>query len=213
MTTLVVLVPGVGFGGLELRLMARRLRRAGFRVEIFRHASGCPALSDSAAALHAWVSSKHANVVHFVAHSLGGLIVFRMFALHPDQRPGRIVTLGTPLQGCLAARRVLEAPGGCLLLSRSVAEIFSEDPPLLPPGREIGSVAGRLNVIFGWLLALGQPNDTLICVSESRHPAVAAHTVLPVSHSGLLLSARVARCVATFLRIGAFTSEVSRQGN
>lgn len=213
MADLVVLVPGVGFGGLELRLLAWRLRRAGFRVEIFRHASGGPTLTDSAESLHEWVSALKAETVHFVAHSLGGLIVFRMFAAYPTQRPGRIVTLGTPLQGCLAARRVLAAPGGRWLLSKSVAAVFSDELPPLPPEREIGSIAGRLNFIFGWLLALRQPNDTLICVEESRHPKIAAHVVLPVSHSGLLLSGRVGRCVVNFLRTGAFFSTRSDLAN
>lgn len=213
MTEMVVLVPGVGFGGLELRLLARHLRRAGFWVEIFRHASGRPTLADSAEALHEWVFSQRSDAVHFVAHSLGGLIVFQMFAAHPKQRPGRIVTLGIPLQGCLAARRVLAVPGGRWLLSKSVAAVFSDELPPLPPKREIGSIAGRLNFIFGWLLALRQPNDTLICVEESRHPKIAAHVVLPVSHSGLLLSGRVGRCVVNFLRTGAFFSTRSELAN
>jgi len=47
-------------------------------------------------------------------------------------------------------------------------------------------------------------NDGVVCVDETAVDGAAASTVLPVSHSGMLLSARVARALQRFLETGRF---------
>ena len=203
----VVLVPGIGFGGAEMRLLARRLRHSGYDTTVFPHLPGrCP-LAASADKLQRAVASLEADTVHFVGHSLGGLGVLQMFADYPQQRPGRIVTLGSPLLGCLAARRTLALPGGHCLVGPGMSSACDGPFLPLPPGRQVGAIAGRLNILFGFLLAPGRANDTLICVEESRHPEITDHAVLPVSHGSMLLSSSVARYAAHFLRTGAFRAE------
>jgi hypothetical protein len=51
-----------------------------------------------------------------------------------------------------------------------------------------------------------EANDGTVAVSETRLPGAKAHIVLPVSHSGMLLSARVAHEVGQFLELGHFGS-------
>ena len=51
---------------------------------------------------------------------------------------------------------------------------------------------------------LPSANDGVVCVDETRIAGAAASTVLPVSHSGMLLSARVARALQSFLETGGF---------
>jgi pimeloyl-ACP methyl ester carboxylesterase len=202
--TTVVLVPGVGFGGLELRSLAQRLRRAGFAVAVFPHMPGrCP-LAESVRRLHDFVSALGVESFHFVAHSMGGRVVLRMLSEHPQSSPGRIVLLGTPLQHALTVKRVLTWPGGWRLLGAGVESLGTDAAPLLPPGWAIAAIAGRLNVVFGWLLGLGETNDTLIRVSETRHPGLTAQVVLTASHGSMLILPGVARNVAYFLQTGSF---------
>lgn len=206
MADTVVLVPGIGFAGAELRPLARRLTRFGYDVRLFPHLPGRLSLAESAALLHRFAAPLDGERVHYVAHSLGGRVTLRLFADHPDRPPGRLVFLGTPLLGCRAARRVLALPGGRGLIGAGVASVSAAETPApsLPPGREVGVIAGRLNFLSGFLLAPGQANDSLICVEETRHPDLTDHRVLPVSHSSMLLSPRVAECVDRFLRTGMF---------
>jgi len=210
----VVLVPGIGFGGAELRPLLRRLGRRGYDVHLFAHLPGRLPLAESAALLQRFLTSfdAEAKQVHFVAHSLGGRVTLRLFADHPEQRPGRLVFLGTPLLGCHAARRVMALPGGSGLLGPGVVAAARKEvsPPGLPLGREVGVIAGRINFISGLLLAPGHSNDSLICVEETRHPGLTDHQVLPVSHSSMLLSPRVAEYIDTFLRTGAFSEAANR---
>jgi len=52
---------------------------------------------------------------------------------------------------------------------------------------------------------LPEENDGTVAVSETRMPGATDHIVLPVSHLGMLLSARVARETGSFLTQGRFT--------
>ena len=58
----------------------------------------------------------------------------------------------------------------------------------------------------GQLLAnFDEDNDGTIAVSETRMPGMSAHIALPVSHLGMLMSARVAHETGTFLTEGRFS--------
>jgi hypothetical protein len=57
----------------------------------------------------------------------------------------------------------------------------------------------------GRLLAeVPRPCDGTVCLEETRVQGQTAHLVLPVSHSGLLFSRRVAEAACAFLREGRF---------
>jgi len=72
--------------------------------------------------------------------------------------------------------------------------------------RPLGIIAGTQPLGFGQLLAnFDEDNDGTVAVSETRMPGATDHIVLPVSHLGLLLSARVAHEAGLFLSTGRFS--------
>jgi pimeloyl-ACP methyl ester carboxylesterase len=156
--------------------------------------------------LGAFVRELNAAEVHFVGHSLGGLVIHRFLERYPAQPPGRAVFLGTPCVGSRAAERASRFAPVAHLMGRSVAE------ELLKPRerrwthqRELGIVAGTEPIGVGQLIAgFDEDNDGTIAVSETRMPGASDHLVLPVSHLGLLLSARVAHQTGVFLTQGRF---------
>jgi hypothetical protein len=52
-----------------------------------------------------------------------------------------------------------------------------------------------------------EPNDGAVAISETRLPGAKAHLVLPVNHTGMLLSPRVAEEAGRFLATGAFSAQ------
>jgi pimeloyl-ACP methyl ester carboxylesterase len=204
MAETVVIVPGVGLGGAEMFVLSSRLRRRGYAVTVFYHCPWRGTLADKTRALAALLDQIDSSVVHFVGHSMGGLVVLYFLAHFPCQRPGRVVLLGTPVNGSVAARRVLRLPLGRFLIGRCMAAAASDEPLPLPLNREVGSIAGRVNLALGWLLRLPRPNDTLVAVCETQHPDMRDTRVLAVSHGSMLLSVQVAESVDSFLRTGAF---------
>lgn len=199
----VVLLHGIWMRSLVTRLLAWRLRRCGYRVYAFDYPSVRRSPADNAAALQRFVAGLREPVVHFVAHSLGGLVVLHLFEAFPRQRPGRVVLLGTPLRGSLSAARLRRWPGGGRLLGRSVERGLLSNPPRWRGARELAVIAGRRSLGLGRVFgAMPGPNDGAVLVAETRVERLTDHCVLPVSHTGLLFAAAVARAVCCFLRSG-----------
>jgi pimeloyl-ACP methyl ester carboxylesterase len=203
---LVVLVHGLWFGPWSLGLLARRLRRAGFETRCFRYRSTRADLAAHARELRRFVGDPGNRPLHFVAHSLGGLVTLRMLAERADLPFGRVVLLGSPLKGSVAARKSNRVPGAARLLGAA--------QPALEAGfarvaadRDIGMIAGSRGIGLGLFLGgLGEPGDGTVAVSETRSDGLLEHRLLPVTHTGMLFSRRVAREVAQFLRVGRFGS-------
>lgn len=144
------------------------------------------------------------ETVHLVAHSLGGLVVRRLLHDFPQQRPGRVVTLGTPHQGSYVAQRASRSGLLRRMLGMSLPALLG----VLPPwggGRELGALAGTLSFGLGWLFrGVPRPNDGTVAVVETQLPGMSDHLVLRASHFGLLYSRRAATQVEHFLRHGEF---------
>jgi len=189
-------------------LLARRLRRCGFTVHAFSYPSARADLAANAARLARFLDALDAGTVHFVGHSLGGILIRALFHFHPNQKPGRIVTLATPHGGCRVAQHLGRHAFWRRAMGKSVAQLLAGVPrEWAPPPREIGAICGTRSIGLGRLLYRGlpRPNDGLLTVKESAYPAAREHLVLPVSHTGMLFSRRAANQVGYFLISGEFS--------
>jgi pimeloyl-ACP methyl ester carboxylesterase len=208
----VVLVPGFLMGGVSMSLLKHRMRTCGFDAHRFAYFSAWLTVAQNAALLNRYLGSVRSSTVHFVCHSLGGLVIRHLFAAYPDQRPGRVVTLGTPHQGSHVARELARTPLR-LFLGRALRQGLAGGAPVWDANRELGVIAGRLPIGLGTFLASVQrPNDGTVEVEETKLPGTRCHAVLPVSHVGLLLAPSVARYACVFLKTGTFPSEVTPSG-
>ena len=201
-----VLVHGLWVHGLVMAPLRPRLARAGFRALAYSYPTVRLTLTQNAQRLARYCRGLDAPRLDLVGHSLGGLVVLAMLDGAPDVAVGRIVLAGVPFAGSHAARRLSRLPGGRTALGRSLPEWLEGGPRDPAAGREIGVIAGSVPVGMGRFVApdLPRPNDGAVSVRETRMPGMRDHIVLPVSHSGMLLSAEVCRQVSAFLRDGAF---------
>jgi pimeloyl-ACP methyl ester carboxylesterase len=201
----VVYVPGIFLGSGSMWMLHKRLERCGFSGRRFGYASTRNTAADSAARLQEFVEGVDAQVVHFVCHSLGGLLVRHLFHGFPEQRPGRVVTLGTPHQGSCVARRLAQLSPLKRLLGTSLETGLTAPAPEWPAERALGVIAGTLPVGAGSVVpGLPSPSDGTVAVAETGLPGMAGRALLPVTHTGLLTAASVARLVCAFLRTGIF---------
>jgi pimeloyl-ACP methyl ester carboxylesterase len=200
----VVLVHGLWFGPWSLALLARRLRRTGFEPRSFRYRTTAAGLDEHARALRQFVGPAAQAPLHFVAQSLGGLVVLKMLGEFPDLPGGRVVLLGSPLQGSVVARKSSRLPGGRRLLG-AARPVLEAGFAALAAEREIGMVAGSRALGLGLLLGGTRGSgDGTVAVAETRAEGFADHRVLPVTHTGMLFSRSVARSVCHFLQNGRF---------
>jgi pimeloyl-ACP methyl ester carboxylesterase len=203
----VVFVHGLWMSGAESLLLRRRLAdQRGYGLKVFRYASVGAPPAHIITALRNTIAGIEAPRVHLIGHSLGGLMILRCLERYPMAQPGRVVFLGTPAAGSRAARRFGEfGLGRWMLGAASAEELLQERVARWDIGRELAVIAGNMPLGFGrLLLKFGEDNDGTVAVSETRVAGAAAHLALPVTHSGMLWSARVAREAGSFLEYGSF---------
>jgi pimeloyl-ACP methyl ester carboxylesterase len=202
----VVLVHGLWVHGLAMELQRRALARAGYRAVAYSYRSVRSSLTENAERLALYAASLRAGTVHFVGHSLGGLVILKMLAAGGEAGGGRIVLEGVPYRGSHAAQALARSGIGESILGRSMTEWLESERPADFARFEIGVIAGSLGWGLGRLVDrdLPQPNDGVVAVEETAVPGMRDHIVLPVNHSGMLVSRAVVRQVDAFLRHGAF---------
>jgi len=202
----VVLVHGLWVHGIAMALMRRHIARSGYRVLAYSYPTVRLTLAENAQRLARFCRDISATRLHFVGHSLGGLIVVRMLEHAGGFPPGRIVLAGVPFTGCYAAHRLGRLPGGRAALGRSMAEWLESGRPDFGAEREIGVIAGSRPLGLGCIVApdLPGPSDGVVSVAETEVPGMRDRIVVHVSHSGMLVSSVVARQTCAFLRDGGF---------
>ena len=200
----VLLVHGLWFGSWALRQLSQRLQFYGFRVNSFSYDTRSASLYTHANALGDCVKQMKVQRLHLVGHSLGGLVILRMLAAENECSPGRIVLLGSPLGGSRVAQRLVKMPGALNFLG-GVQSALEQGFNVIPQSREVGMIAGSLSLGLGMLTGgTGGPGDGTVPLEETRAPGLKERLVLPVSHTGLLYSKKVASHTGKFLMDGQF---------
>ncbi len=205
----VIVLHGIWMRGIAMLPLTRRLRAAGFSVDALDYPSVVGSWADSASRLADHWRRHAGRQVHVVGHSLGGMLALHVAASHDDLPDGRIVCLGSPLTGSSAASRMRGLPGGHWLMGQS-AEVLLEGLAPWQGQRVVGVIAGSTPIGLGRILGvLKSPHDGTVSVEETRLEGIAAHRVVPYTHSGLAFSSDVADMAVKFLRDGRFPDEAS----
>jgi len=209
MKTAAVFVHGLWLTGTESLLLRRRIAASqGYSCHSFTYRTVSNSVQPVINQLAKFVSRIDADRVHFVGHSLGGIVLHRYFEQARDLPPGRVVFLGSPTVKSKSAERVGRLPMLRSMIGRMVTEEL-----VTPTGtrewrcdRELGCIAGTRPMGLGRFFArFDEDSDGTVSVSETKLPGHKAHLALPVSHMGMLTSQLVAKQVGEFLETGRFS--------
>lgn len=188
-----------------MSVLRHRLAGMGWNAFRFSYPTVGAKPSDNAGRLVEFIDRIDAPVLHLVGHSLGGLVIRHLFHLYPDQRPGRVVTLGTPHRGSRAAAALAKTSPGRFALGESLEHGLCGGVPEWTGRRELGTVAGSRSVGLGRMFVhLQGPNDGTVAAAEATLPHAKDHIILPITHFGMLFSGEVALHIQHFLRRGRF---------
>ena len=198
--------------GFTLSALAGRLREAGFLTENFEYSSMESGSDSAAERLRQRMQTHMGDVVHLLGHSLGGLVALHAVDTDDKLPDGRIVCIGSPLNGSAAARGLDSHMGMHWMLGQSREMLRSGFNEWTRP-REVGVIAGTKSVGLGSVFgSLPTPNDGTVSVVETQLPGITDHCSLPVTHSGMVFSSDVAAQCVAFLRYGHFSASDQHQG-
>lgn len=209
-TETIVLLHGLGRTTISMLPLAAAARLRGFDVVPWGYRSRTFTIAEHAERLHADLEARSGRFerLHFVTHSLGGIIVRQMLANHPIVNCGRTVMLAPPNRGSEVVDRLRPFRFAHRILGRSGLELGTEEtstPNTLPPvGNETGVIAGsrQNNVIFSsWI---GAPNDGKVAITRAAVEGMRDFLVLPHSHTFILWAPDTIRQTLYFLEHGKF---------
>ena len=149
-----------------------------------------------------------ADRIHFVTHSMGGILVRHYLSEHEIPELGRVVMIAPPSQGSEAVDRLrglklfewLNGPAGKQL---------GTGPDSLPvrlgaANFEVGVIAGSFSINPSLSLLIPGPDDGKVSVERARLPGMKDFIVMPHSHPVVMSRPPVLYQTQHFLEQGSF---------
>lgn len=202
----VVLLHGVWRRAASMRRLARALSDAGYQVINETYPSVRRDIPANAEALAARVARIEADRIHFVTHSMGGLVLRQMLADHPQPRLGRVVMIAPPSRGACLADHYFDLPFFSWVMGRGALQLCRGatglGPRLPPPPTEFAIFAGMRGHPRGWHPLIPGDDDGTVGVSETYLPGATAFVTVRASHTFIMNHPRVVAGTVEFLRTG-----------
>jgi len=148
----------------------------------------------------------NASSIHFITHSMGGILLRAYLDEHSIEKLGHVVMLGPPNQGSEIVDKIGKAPGfralngpaGLDLGTMGVAQRFK------PIDFTLGVIAGTRTIdILGYLM-LPRPNDGKVSVESTKIEGMKEHLIMKVTHTFMMQNANVIKQSIHFLKEGRF---------
>ena len=212
MADLVVLLHGLGRNNTAMWRLAGRLEEVGFDVHRIGYSSVKAAPEEMIASVTMQIDECCANeirAVHFVGHSLGGLLIRAYLQSYRPPVLGNTVLIGTPNSGTEIADHFQDhALVEHLLPAATQLGTSPESLPnrLTEPDYPVGIIAGVVDSELGEHFFPG-PNDGMVPVESTRLPGMTDFIVLETGHSMMRYDKDVAIQVIHFLEKGRFLRE------
>ena len=191
--------------GVEFGLLRRRVEAEGFATQRFHYHSFLRSVDENALLLADFLKGIATERLHLVGHSLGGMVILRMFERGVTLPPGRVVFMGAPVRGSLAAVNLQERGLGFLLGRSGPEGLTLPHEAAWKAPRELGVIAGtRAFSINPFQPNIQPPHDGVVSVEETRISGAMDSIELHLAHTTMLFSNQLAEQVSAFLKTGRF---------
>ena len=216
----VILLHGLGRTHSSMQVLEEHLAGEGFRVINLDYPSRHCSIEQLAGILKQGIEQNCTageKKIHFVTHSLGGMILLSYVQQHRPEQLGRVVMLCPPGSGSelvdVAGENwlfeLITGPAGSQLGTDS----SSFPQSLAPVDFELGVIAGDKSLNPLYSLLIPGKDDGKVSVERAKVAGMADFLVLPHSHTFIMRSSETAEQVVYFLRNGRFLKNGRMQDN
>lgn len=215
----VVLLHGLNRSYRAMAKMARQLQEAGFTTANVDYPSQSGGVEELAPLVVNEGLEKcreaHAERIHFVTHSIGGILLRYVQHESPIPDLGRVVMLAPPNQGSEIVDLTRNWPGAELISGKAGLQMGTDansiPARLGPVDFELGVIAGTGTISF-FSAMLPDPDDGKVSVERTKVDGMKDFLIVNNSHHYIMTSDRVIENTTHFLRTGWFEDSLALAG-
>lgn len=206
----VILLHGLARTSSSMEKMAKALEKKKYTVANVDYPSRNHAIPELATmAIESGLKDcSQESKIHFVTHSLGGILVRQYLAHKEIKNLGRVVMLAPPNQGSEVVDNWQNVPGFKMLNGPAGLQLGTDEKSiplqLGPVDYEVGIIAGN----FSWnpilSLSLPNPDDGKVSVASTKVEGMTDFLEVPHSHPFIMRAPIVIQQVLSFLKTGLF---------
>ena len=206
----VVLLHGIARSPASMSRMAKDFEKRGYQVLNLGYESTTYKIEDLADKIHPAVESfatDPARAIHFVGHSMGGLVIRAYIAKHRPKNMGRVVMFGTPNQGSEVADFLMKNWAYKKFYGPNGQQLGTDQDFDKKFGKidfEAGIIAGDRTIDPFSSFILPGDDDGKVTVKRTHVAGEKDHIVLHVNHAFIASSHAVIVEAAHFLQYGFF---------
>ena len=213
----VILLHGLARTSGSMDKMQQALNGAGYETANISYPSRKKAIAELAsiaipAGLEACRAKRDVEHIHFVTHSLGGILLRHYLEQNGIDELGRVVMLGPPNQGSEAVEGLGGVPGFDWLNGPAGRQLGKGDNSvplqLGPADFELGIIAGSRTIDPITSSVLENPDDGRVSVYDTRLDGMDDFVVVEHSHAFMMRMREPIELTIRFLQTGAFADPV-----
>lgn len=209
----VVLLHGLARTSFSMQKMASALSEAGYDVSNIHYDSREFTVEQlSVMAVNEGLQqcrATHPSDIHFVTHSLGGILVRYYLDQHTIEELGRVVMLAPPNHGSEVIDVFGRVPGFLAISGEPAQQLGTSGPDSIPAQLpavtfELGVIAGNRSISPIFSLALPEVDDGKVTVESTRIEGMKDFIVMPYTHTFIMQRDAVIAQVRHFIEHGSF---------
>ena len=213
---IVVLLHGIANASIYMMPVEKLLQKKGYETLNITY----PSVERNIESLTRWLGQKISSEkiwdkyskVHFVAHSMGGLVggfyLEKRQNTIPKDKMGRVIMIGTPHGGSEVADFLKENPLFKKFFGPAGQQLTTEqrNQQKITPWYELGIIAGKTdNALDVGNLFIHDAHDGCVSVESTKVEGMKDHIVIPSIHYFMAWTPKVQQQVVTFLEKGQFS--------
>ena len=151
------------------------------------------------------------SMVHFVTHSLGGILVRHYLEVQELPRLGRVVMLAPPNNGSEVVDKLRDVPGFKTLSGPAGFQLGTDQDSvpmkLGPVDYEVGIIAGTETFSPILSLYLPNPDDGRVPVESTKVEGMSDFVILPHAHPFIMRAPGAIAQALAFIQTGKFSHD------